>query len=131
MPPLKVMTTSPRVPSPRTEEPSGGGNESGDVAVLRLLGLARRAGSLVTGSEAVKGAVRSGSLSAVVFARDASANAVRRIEPALARQGIRSSACGDRAALGAALGKGPIVVVGITDAALARAVLSRLEAGRR
>jgi len=125
------MTTSPRVPSPRTEEHPGKRRESGDAAVLRLLGLARRAGSLVAGSEAVKGAARSGSLRAVVFARDASTNAVHRIEPSLLRQGVRSSACGDRAALGAALGKGPIAVVGITDAALARTVLDRLEAGRR
>lgn len=99
--------------------------------MLRLLGIARRAGSLVAGSEAVKGAARSGTLRAVVFARDASANAVHRIAPSLERQGVRSSACGDRATLGAALGKGPIAVVGITDAALARAVLGRLKAGRR
>ena len=99
--------------------------------MLRLLGLARRAGSLITGSEAVKGATRSGSLSAVVFARDASANAHRRIEPALEREGVRWSECGVRTTLGAAVGKGPLAVVGITDAALARTVLGRLEARRR
>ena len=99
--------------------------------MLRLLGIARRAGSLIAGSEAVKDAARSGSLRAVVFARDASANAVRRIAPSVERQGVRWSACGDRTTLGASLGKGPIAVVGITDASLARAVLGRLEARRR
>jgi len=119
------------VPSPPIERQAAETPKPGDVDALRLLGLARRAGSLVAGSEAVKGAARSGTLHAVVFARDASANAVRRIAPSLDRQGVRSSACGSRAALGAALGKGPVAVVGITDAALARAVLGQLEAGRR
>lgn len=125
------MTMSPRVPSLPTEEQPDGGLEPGDMDVLRLLGLARRAGSLVAGSEAVKSAARSGSLRAVVFARDASANAVRRIEPLLDRQGVQSSACGDRTALGAALGKAPVAVVGVTDPALASAVLRSLKAGRR
>lgn len=116
---------------PLTEVDAGERKQGSADEVLRLLGLARRAGSVIAGNEGVKAAARAGSLRAVLFAGDATSNARRRLEPLLARQAIPSEDCADRARLGAAIGKGAIAVLGITDAALARVVLGRLEASRR
>lgn len=121
------MTTGPRMPSPPTERqyPSDEPRPA-DAEALRLLGIARRAGALVAGSEAVKGAARSGTLRLVVFARDASDNARGRVEPLLKRAGVGSLVCGDRNSLGAALGKGPTAVAGVTDDALAALVMGTI-----
>jgi ribosomal protein L7Ae-like RNA K-turn-binding protein len=123
--PRKAMTSLPTEPDTRDD------GSRAESEALRLLGLVRRAGSVVAGTEAVKEAARAGSLAAVVFAADASNNARRRIEPLLDRQAVRSASCGDRGTLGAAIGKGPIAVIGITDEMLARTVLNRLGASRR
>jgi ribosomal protein L7Ae-like RNA K-turn-binding protein len=45
--------------------------------VLGFLGLAKRAGAIVTGEEAVSGAVRSGEAKLIMLAQDAGANAVK------------------------------------------------------
>ncbi len=103
----------------------------GDRDALRLLGLARRAGRLVLGSRAVRGAARTGSLAAVLLARDASARARDRIGPLLEARGISMVHCADRASLGDAVGHSPLTVVGITDPAVAHAIVARLETPRR
>lgn len=93
---------------------------------LQALGLARRAGAAAIGTRAVREAARAGRLQAVLLARDAAPGARRRLGTAARAPGIRLAVLGDRAALGAAVGRGPVAVVGVTDPGLAERVTSRL-----
>ena len=97
-----------------------------DGPALQMLGIARRAGELVIGSEAVERAARSGELRLAVIARDAGENARGRVLPALEQGGVPVAECGSRDELGRALGRPPTVAVGLTDTGMARAVRERI-----
>jgi ribosomal protein L7Ae-like RNA K-turn-binding protein len=88
-------------------------------AVLRLLGIAARAGVAVTGTERVREAARGGSLRLAFVANDASENSRDKLVPLLGAVGVPMIAAYDRAALGAAVGKAPLSAVGVTDRSLA------------
>lgn len=101
-------------------------------AVLPLLGLAARAGTLVPGTGRVREAVRAGVVRFVVVAGDASENARDKLLPLLAARGVPHAVVFDRTALGAAVGRSPLSAVGITDASLAGRVAELLgRVGRR
>lgn len=93
---------------------------------LHALGLAKRAGAVAVGTRAVMDAARAGTLRAVIVSGDATDNARRRLAPALRR--TPGVVYGDRRQLGAALGRGPVVVVGLTDDGLAQRVIAGLAA---
>ena len=93
----------------------------GEVA---LIGLARRAGHVVIGTTAVLGAARAERLRAIIIARDASDNARKRLRAAMER--VSTVTGPDRVSLGAALGRGPVAVVGVTDSGIASRLVSRL-----
>lgn len=100
---------------------------TGERDALRVLGLARRAGSAAVGTRAVQDAARAGKLALVVVAWDAGENARARLSGALREAGVPVVEGGDREKLGAAVGRGPTVVVGVMDSGLAR----RVRAGMR
>lgn len=90
--------------------------------LLGLLGLGLRGGNLVIGVDAVRLAVRAGKCRVVVVADDASPRAVEKaVRPAAAR-GVPCLAGPGSEAIGARLGRPPVMVVGVRDAALARGV---------
>lgn len=89
--------------------------------LLDVLGLARRAGRLATGTRAVLEAARTGELELAVVADDAGENALARLRAVLDGPAPTVRAA-DRERLGEALGRVPLVVVGVTDAGLARKV---------
>ena len=86
-----------------------------------MLGIARRAGRVALGTRAVAMAARRGRLALLVVAGDASRGALDRLPPR-ARQASRVTVA-SRRALGRALGRNGIAVVGVTDVALARRIL--------
>jgi ribosomal protein L7Ae-like RNA K-turn-binding protein len=86
---------------------------------LEALGLALRAGRAAVGTRQVAEAARSGELELVVWAGDASPNARRRISGPLKEAEPVQVTLGDRASLGDALGRAPVVVVGVSDRGLA------------
>lgn len=96
---------------------------------LAALGIARRAGAAAVGTRAVREAARAGRLRAIVLARDAAPNARSRLSSILADGGLHVLECGSRQSLGAAVGKGPTVVVGVTDRGLADRVMASLARG--
>lgn len=110
-------------PGARAEAVAEGnaGRRRGETDALRLLGLARRAGRSVVGTTAVREAGRGGDLALVVMARDATENARARLGPTLLAR-VPTVTCGSRASLGAALGRGPVAAVGVTDRDLAARV---------
>jgi ribosomal protein L7Ae-like RNA K-turn-binding protein len=104
----------------------GNAGRSAEAEVLRLAGLARRAGRLAIGTSAVRQATRSGALHAVLFASDATENARDRLAGGLAAAGVPTATCGDRETLGLAVGRPGVVVIGIMEPHLARRALDAL-----
>lgn len=94
--------------------------------VLRLLGLARRAGVVVSGTEAVRGAIRQGEARLVLMAEDAAAPQLEKMRRTLINRPIPQACLGDRATLGAAVGRGPVSAVAVTGDSLAGQVRSKL-----
>ena len=82
-----------------------------------MLGIARRAGLIVLGTRAVRGALRKGRVHLLILAKDASENAL----PRLGEEGKNVSRIrlGTRETLGKAVGRGEVVVAGIIDGDLA------------
>ena len=87
-----------------------------------MLGLAARAGMVISGTGRVREAVRDGRVRLVLLASDASRNSRDKLEPLLRAVGLPHGVIAGRAALGAAVGKAPLSAVGITDAKMARRI---------
>ena len=94
---------------------------------LRLLGLARRAGAVAPGTDAARRSVRRGEARLVLMAGDASGVQLDKIRKELKRRPIPQAILGDRATLGAAIGKAPLAAVAVTDESFATRLLQDLE----
>lgn len=81
----------------------------------QLLGLAARAGKLVSGEEQVLRAIRSGSAFIVLLSEDAASNAAKKISDKCNYYRVPLSIAGTRRELGRAIGKGERVVIAVTD----------------
>lgn len=95
---------------------------------LALLGMATRAGAVVTGTERVRDAARAGTLQLAVIAADASDNSRGKLLPLLTARGISHVIRFDRNELGAAMGRGPLSAVGVMDTSLAARLLTLMGA---
>jgi ribosomal protein L7Ae-like RNA K-turn-binding protein len=98
---------------------------AGRDAALRLLGLAARAGAVVTGTERVREAARGGTLRFAIVAGDASDNSREKLLPLLAARDMPHVVAFTRDALGAAVGRAGLSAVGITDPSLADRLRTR------
>lgn len=103
-------------------------------ATLDRLGLEAKAGTLLSGSERIEAAARSGQLHALYHAADASADGARKLaqawrvgegEEGSGRQGVALPVT--RPILSLALGRENVVHVGLTDRAAARRVGDMLD----
>jgi ribosomal protein L7Ae-like RNA K-turn-binding protein len=94
--------------------------------VLKLLGLARRAGALATGTDRTRQALERGAARLVLIAADASPVQVKKIDGILRRAAVPRVVIGDRVTLGAAVGEPPLSAVAVSDARLAKEMLRRL-----
>lgn len=103
--------------------------ESRRPEVLRLLGLARRAGAVAPGTDAVRRAIREGRAQLILFAGDASSVQLDKIRTTLSDRSIPQATLGDRDTLGAAVGLAPLAAVAVTDGSLAGRLLEELRVG--
>lgn len=94
--------------------------------VMQLLGLARRAGAVAPGTEAVRQAIRADKARLVLFATDASRAQLDKIGRTLHERPVPRARLGDRNMLGAAVGLAPLSAVAVTDAPLAERVVEEL-----
>ncbi|MDF2668289.1 MAG: ribosomal protein L7ae [Paenibacillus sp.] len=90
------------------------------------LGLAMRAGKLVTGDENVLKAIRSKKAALVIMAEDASPNTLKKFRDKCNSYEIRLIECGNREALGAAIGKEERVLIAVLEAGFARQMVACL-----
>ena len=98
--------------------------------VLKLLGLAMRAGAVAMGTERARQALRSSTAKLVLVAHDASPAQLKKIEGIIRRAAVPTAVLGDRVDLGAAVGGPPLSAVAVTDARFAKEMLRRLAAAR-
>ena len=86
---------------------------------FQLLGLARRAGAVAPGTEAVRRSIREGAAHLILTAEDASSVQLDKIRTTLHDRSIPRAVLGDRATLGAAVGFAELSALAITDGSLA------------
>ena len=91
----------------------------GRSTVLSMLGMARRAGAVVSGTDAVRAAVRESPVGFAILAEDASATQRKKLEPLLEARGVGFTIRYTRRELGAAVGRPPATAVLVTEAGLA------------
>jgi ribosomal protein L7Ae-like RNA K-turn-binding protein len=91
--------------------------------LLGLLGLGYRGGRVTDGVDAVRKDVQAGRCWCVVLADDASPRAVDKVVRLAAARGVPLLAGPGAAAIGAQLGRPPVMAVGVRDRALADGML--------
>ena len=100
-----------------------GGEEAAAQGMSGLLGLHRpgvpRAGTVVVGVDAVRKELQAGKCWCVVVAEDASPRAVDKVVRLAAAKDVPLLPGPSAAAIGAQLGKPPVMAVGVRDRALA------------
>jgi ribosomal protein L7Ae-like RNA K-turn-binding protein len=87
---------------------------------MSYLGLAMRAGKLITGDEGVLKAVRSGEAKLVVMAEDASPNMQKKYRDKCGSYQVPLIERGSRFELGASIGKAERVLIAVTDSGFAQ-----------
>jgi ribosomal protein L7Ae-like RNA K-turn-binding protein len=92
--------------------------------LLGLIGLGYRARNVVVGVEGVRKELQAGHCWCVVVAEDASPRAVNKVVRLAAAKGVPLVTGPGAAAIGAQLGKPPVMVVGVRDRALAGGIVS-------
>ncbi len=101
--------------------------ESRTSSALRLLGLARRAGGVAPGTDAVRRAIREGEARLILMAGDASSVQLDKIRTTLHDRSIPQAVLGDRNTLGAAVGMASLSAVAVTNSSLADQLVAELE----
>ena len=96
---------------------------------LQLLGLARRAGCVAPGTDAARRAVREGEARLILMADDASSVQLDKIRSLMKNRPISWGTLGDRATLGAAVGRGPVSAVAVTADSFADQLKAKLGLG--
>ena len=93
---------------------------------LALLGLARRAGAVVKGTDATRRSLRKGEVRLVISAEDGSETQLRKVLPLAKHEEVPVVRLGRRVELGAAVGSGPLTVLVITRASFSKEFRARL-----
>ncbi|GKU78670.1 ribosomal L7Ae/L30e/S12e/Gadd45 family protein [Paenibacillus sp. L3-i20] len=93
---------------------------------LSQLGMAMRAGKLITGDEIVLKAVRAKKVYLVIIANDASDNTKKKFRDKCSTYGIQLAEAFDREQLGKAIGKSERVVLAVTDMHFGKMIRSNL-----
>jgi ribosomal protein L7Ae-like RNA K-turn-binding protein len=95
-----------------------------------LLGLARRAGGVAAGTDAVRDAIREGSARLVLVASDAAPGQTAKVRRTLAGHSVPHGVWGTRAELGATVGVKTLTAVAVTQPKLAAEILDVLGSAR-
>jgi len=93
------------------------------TGLLGLLGLGYRGGRIVVGVDAVRKELQAGKCWCVVVAEDASPRAMEKVVRLARAKAVQLIPGPRAAAIGAQLGKPPVMAVGVRDRALASGIV--------
>ena len=99
------------------------------TGVMGYLGLGIKAGSVVVGVDAVRRSLQAKEIRCIVVAKDASQRAREKVVRLATALGVPQVEGPDASELGAGLGKPPVMVAGVRDAALADGIVRGAMAG--
>lgn len=99
------------------------------IQVKNLIGLAQRAGKLLSGEGTVESALRRGKVKMLIIAEDASANTKKLFINLAAGAQVPVHFCGTKEELGLAIGKSHRAAVALTDINFARGIKPYLTNG--
>lgn len=100
-------------------------------SALQLLGLAARAGAIVSGTQFVREQVRSGKVRLALVATDLTETGRDKLLPLLETRNVPFVLRYDRVELGRAVGRSPLAAVGVVDAGFAARLNALLDDERR
>ena len=93
--------------------------------VLGMIGLAKRAGKIVTGAEICEAAVKKGKSKLIIIAGDISENGRKAITDACKYYKVKYIEYADKSRLGKCTGAEARAVVSVNDAGFAQAILEK------
>ncbi len=96
---------------------------------LALLGIARRAGAVVKGTDATRRGLKAGEVGLVLVAHDASEAQLKKVLALAKADGVPVVRAGSRTELGGALGAGALSAVGVTGKSFVTQLQKVLERG--
>lgn len=95
--------------------------------VYSYLGLARRAGKVVSGEQAVVGGVKRGQVRLLLISEDASSNTYRKFSALAQNHNVRCLVYGEKDLYGQALGQSPRSVLGVLDRNFADVIRAHIQ----
>lgn len=99
--------------------------------VYGMLGLAQRAGRVLSGAAQVEGGFAKGQAALLLLAGDASEETVKQYTRAAARARIPVMSYGTKTELGRALGKGVRSAALVCDKGFAKAIITKIDTKKR
>ncbi|MEE0944775.1 MAG: ribosomal L7Ae/L30e/S12e/Gadd45 family protein [Clostridia bacterium] len=96
--------------------------------ILGLIGLAKKAGRITTGSELCEDAIRRGMSKLIIIAKDISDNGCKAICDCCKHYGVKYITYSEKSDLGAAVGSEIRTVISINDEGFARAIEDKITA---
>lgn len=103
----------------------------GNENLYRFLGLAQRAGCVLSGNDQLRDGLKNKKGKLLLIAEDASERTAKEYRMMAENSGISCVVFGEKDKLGQALGKGVRTALLLTDSGFCGAVLKKLEAGRK
>jgi ribosomal protein L7Ae-like RNA K-turn-binding protein len=95
--------------------------------VYSYLGLARRAGRIVSGEQAVVGGVKRGQVFLILIAQDASSNTQRKFSALAKNHNVSYLLYGEKGLFGQAIGQSPRSIVGVIDRNFANVIKAHIK----
>lgn len=95
--------------------------------IYNYLGLAQRAGRVVSGEQALSGSLARKRVFLVLIAIDASSNTCSKFKSLTRKHGVKHLVFGEKALLGHAIGKSPRAVIGVLDRNFANVIQTQIE----
>lgn len=98
--------------------------------VYSAIGMANRAGKIISGTDACIRAVKAGAVELMIVSDEASENTIKKIMNTCQSRNVRCIMYGKGGMLGKMTGKDHRIVLGVRDKNLSRLILSKLQQER-
>ena len=95
--------------------------------IYSMLGMAKKAGKLLTGSDVCEKALKSGRISLIIISGDSSEGTAKKFRDMCSFRNIPYRIFGNRNTLGKSTGKDEIVIIGLQDKGFSNIILTMID----